>query len=88
MARLAPLSIAPWMCLGCLAALRAEPPASVPASTGFPFTNEMPGYTVSWASGGGKPDVPISQCARDGARTPLAIRVPLSLGTFSMELAR
>ena len=26
--------------------------------------------------------------ARDAARTPLIIRVPLSLGTFSMELVR
>jgi hypothetical protein len=26
--------------------------------------------------------------ARDAARTPLIIRVPLSLGTFSLELAR
>jgi hypothetical protein len=26
--------------------------------------------------------------ARDAARTPLVIRVPLTLGTFSMELAR
>jgi hypothetical protein len=26
--------------------------------------------------------------ARDAARTPLVIRVPLSAGTFSMELVR
>ena len=26
--------------------------------------------------------------ARDAARTPLLIRLPLSLGTFSMELVR
>jgi hypothetical protein len=26
--------------------------------------------------------------ARDAARTPLVIRVPLSVGTFSMELVR
>jgi hypothetical protein len=51
MTRLTRLSIAPLLCLGCLAALGAEPHASPPSLTGFPFTNETLRYTVNWASG-------------------------------------
>jgi hypothetical protein len=43
--------MAPWLCLGCLAALGAEPHASVPALTGFPFTDETLRYTLNWATG-------------------------------------
>jgi hypothetical protein len=37
--------------LCCLAAQAAGPPATVPALTGFPFTNETLHYTLSWPSG-------------------------------------
>lgn len=37
--------------LCCLAAPAAGPPATAPALTGFPFTNETLHYTLSWPSG-------------------------------------
>ena len=37
--------------LCCLAAPGAEQPTTVPALTGFPFTNETLHYTLSWPSG-------------------------------------